>query len=255
MISLHPHLYYFVKKECYSNWRIDEQRIPFYDLLFITRGGADYIINGEPLSLKEGDILFLTPGTVRSASTGGMSCVSLDFTLENGELLNLPMVTALVDREEFRRLFRELEYEWLQKQSGYELKCQALFSLVLHRLIYENRETPRNAHVESLKRYILEHYAEKLTIRGLAEKMKLHPAYCGSLFRKYEGDSISEFISHVRINKAASLLETGEYTVGEVSEKTGFSDIYYFSNTFKKQTGFSPNYYKKRALLHEGQPR
>lgn len=246
-----PRLYYFVRKECDPSWKIEEQRIPFYDLLFLLKGSADYVINGEPLTLEEGQILFLQPGSVRSATTKGMSCVSLDFILEREESLDLPRVFPLVDREEFGKLFRELDFEWLQKRPGYELKCGALFSLVLHRLLFENREAPRNAHVELIKRYVLEHYGEKITIGGLAKRIGLHPAYCGTLFRRHEGVSISEFLSHVRINKAASLLETGEYTVGEVSEKTGFSDIFYFSNTFKRQTGYSPTYYRNRALLPE----
>ena len=250
--ALHPRLCYFVKKECLPNWQINEQEILFYDLLFVLKGSADYIINGRPRTVEEGDILFLAPGSIRSATTRGMTCVSLDFLLNDDESLDLPEVTATEGLGDFLSLFTELDFEWLQKRPGYQMKCQALFSLILHKVVYENREAPLNAHVEIIKRHILQNYDKKITISSLARRAKLHPAYCGSLFKKTEGTGISDFINHVRINKAASLLETGEYTVGEVSDKTGFSDIYYFSKTFKKMTGLSPNSYKNKALISSG---
>ncbi|MDY4586697.1 MAG: AraC family transcriptional regulator, partial [Oscillospiraceae bacterium] len=37
-----------------------------------------------------------------------------------------------------------------------------------------------------------------------------------------------------------SLLKSGEFTVAEVSEKSGFSDYNYFSRIFKRRYGISP---------------
>ena len=36
------------------------------------------------------------------------------------------------------------------------------------------------------------------------------------------------------------------FTVSEISEKLGYSDVYYFSNAFKKYTGNTPSYYKNK---------
>ena len=124
------------------------------------------------------------------------------------------------------------------------MKCQGLFGLVLHRLLYEEDPGRRNLHVEAIRRYILAHYCEEITVQSLAQRQGLNPVYCGALFRREEGCTIAAFISRVRINKAADLLRTGEYTVGEVAERVGFKDIYYFSNTFKKQMGISPIHYR-----------
>lgn len=130
------------------------------------------------------------------------------------------------------------------EETGYEMKCQALFALVLHRLLYEEDPGRHNLHVEAIRRYILAHYCEEITVQSLAQRQGLNPVYCGALFRREEGCTIAAFISRVRINKAADLLRTGEYTVGEVAERVGFKDIYYFSNTFKKQMGISPIHYR-----------
>lgn len=242
---LHPELYYFVRKECTPAWKIEKQMIQFYCLVFIQEGGAAYRIDDKQYEVCAGKVVFIRPGSTRQASTGGMRCTALDFTLPEGEDITMEPISDRSDFEEFERIFREIQFEWLQKRDGYQLKCQALFALVLHRLLYEKDSGTRNSRIEAVKRYILEHYCEELPVGRLAEEAGLSPVYCGALFRRTEGITIAEFINRVRMNKAASLLATGEYTVGEVAEKVGFKDIYYFSNTFKRFMGTSPGSYKK----------
>ena len=52
--------------------------------------------------------------------------------------------------------------------------------------------------------------------------------------------SPSEFIKSVRLNYALELLQSGEHTVTEISEKAGFSSLGYFSTVFKKFYGKLP---------------
>ncbi len=103
--------------------------------------------------------------------------------------------------------------------------------------------------MRSIKRYIIEHYSEDITVSGLAEKLNINSVYCGALFRKSEGKSIHNFLMKVRVNKAAILLQSGEYNISEVAELTGFKDVYYFSNTFKRIMGISPSEYRSSWVV------
>ncbi|MDR1527690.1 MAG: response regulator [Dysgonamonadaceae bacterium] len=51
----------------------------------------------------------------------------------------------------------------------------------------------------------------------------------------------NDFIRIIRLNKAKDFLESGKYTVSEVSYMVGFTDPKYFSTSFKKQFGISPS--------------
>ena len=246
----HPQIIYFVKKECDSNWRIVNHKIHCYDLVFVLEGSADYIIDDIPCQLQQGDILCIRPQSVRTATTPGMVCVAIDFVLPEGEELDLPTVTPWKDILEFQGLYNEMNYEWLQRKDGYLMKCHALFCLILHKLLFEKGKEEANVHVGLIKRHIVEHYHEELTVKSLAAAANINPVYCGALFKKLEKRTISDFINQVRINKAASLLESGEYNVGEVADKTGFKDIYYFSSTFKRLMGVSPKAYRNKRWEH-----
>lgn len=57
------------------------------------------------------------------------------------------------------------------------------------------------------------------------------------------GISPNDLLRVYRLNRAAELLLTREYTVGEVGERTGFGNQSHFSSLFKKHFGVSPRAY------------
>ncbi len=70
-----------------------------------------------------------------------------------------------------------------------------------------------------------------------------------NLYRKLHsitGLSPTEFVSNVRLKRAAQLLDQGNMTVVEVSYSVGFSTPSYFTKSFKKMFGVLPTQYKMR---------
>ena len=57
------------------------------------------------------------------------------------------------------------------------------------------------------------------------------------------GQSTSEFIRTIRLNKAAKLIKSGKYSITEVIYMVGFSDPKYFRTCFKKHFGCTPSSY------------
>ena len=51
----------------------------------------------------------------------------------------------------------------------------------------------------------------------------------------------SEYINNVRISAAETLLRETDMSVSEIAERVGYSDVYYFSKTFKRLVGCSPS--------------
>ena len=49
----------------------------------------------------------------------------------------------------------------------------------------------------------------------------------------------------IRVNNAASLLETADYSMAEISAIVGYEDPLYFSRLFRKIKGMSPTDYRK----------
>lgn len=88
-----------------------------------------------------------------------------------------------------------------------------------------------------------------LSIAEIAEQCGVSECYFRRLFQEYSGESPMNFRQRHRIEKAKQMLLSDErYTVGEIAEKLGFSDIYHFSKTFKKLCGISPNKFIQNEL-------
>lgn len=58
--------------------------------------------------------------------------------------------------------------------------------------------------------------------------------------------TINAFVRSVRLNKAANLLNTGKYSVSDVTLAVGFNDLKYFRDSFKKEFGILPQKFKNK---------
>ena len=92
--------------------------------------------------------------------------------------------------------------------------------------------------------YIMENYRNSdFDYKGLCHTTGLEYAYFSELFKKTFKMSPVRFVTKMRIDYAKELLVTNRRSISEIAEMCGFSNTYYFSNVFKKQTGFSPSQY------------
>ncbi|MBA6156499.1 AraC family transcriptional regulator [Tenacibaculum sp. S7007] len=89
--------------------------------------------------------------------------------------------------------------------------------------------------------YIEEHLHEKLMLNDIAEKAHFSPFHFHRLFSIVTKETLNNFITRKRIEKAASfLLHKKELTITEISDRVGFTSLSSFSRAFKKFYGMSP---------------
>ncbi|MBQ3529038.1 MAG: response regulator [Oscillospiraceae bacterium] len=103
--------------------------------------------------------------------------------------------------------------------------------------------------VERIVQYLNEHLNEDIGHDALAAKYRMHPGYLSRLFKQEMGETISEYLLRIRIERAAQLMKEGHYKIGEISTMVGYSASSYFSIMFKKYTGYSPREYCQKVSL------
>lgn len=107
-------------------------------------------------------------------------------------------------------------------------------------------------YVQKAIRFIDYNYSGDIDVSRVAASAGISRSHLYRLFMQHISIPPNEYLMRYRINKAASLLETGRLTVGEVAYSTGFSDQLYFSRVFKKYMGVPPSRYGSSSRAANG---
>lgn len=93
--------------------------------------------------------------------------------------------------------------------------------------------------------YLQSCYNRKITVERLAEEFHTNRTTLLNDFKKHTGMSVSRYLVELRLNMASTMLRDTELSVDEICERTGFSDISYFSKVFKKERSITPSEYRR----------
>ena len=115
-----------------------------------------------------------------------------------------------------------------------------------------NEENARNrdqmGHIEKVSKvskFLVSNHQRHIGLAEAAELAELTPqAYC-RWFKKAFGQSMTGYLTSVRVERACHLLENAELAVSEIAYQTGFESISNFNRSFKKMKGMSPREWRK----------
>lgn len=104
-----------------------------------------------------------------------------------------------------------------------------------------------NEAFKSILIYVNEHFYKELSIHSLSQKYFINPSYISHLFKKVTGETFTEYLSKLRISQACDMLKHSDLPVGEIGEKVGFNDYFYFTRIFKKVMGKTPTQHREEV--------
>lgn len=125
--------------------------------------------------------------------------------------------------------------------------CDRIFDRI--RLADEKKEYyDTNSLVNKAKDYIQENIGRDISQEETAEHLFICPSYLSRLFRKQTGESFTQYVTRMKIEKAIEMLGDPQYKTYQVSEALGYKTPRYFSRLFRMQTGMNPSEYRGKVL-------
>ena len=98
---------------------------------------------------------------------------------------------------------------------------------------------------EKVKSFINEHFQAVITLEAAAQAVQLSPNYFSNLFKQEFGQTFTDYVTSVRMEKAKQLIEANQYSLKEISFQLGYRDPNYFSRVFKRHFSESPTAFQR----------
>jgi len=99
--------------------------------------------------------------------------------------------------------------------------------------------------IQNAKEFIQTHIREDVTRDDIANAVFVHPNYLSKLFRNETGQTLTQYITHCRMERAKEFLRSGNDKVSAIGEAVGFPNGGYFAKVFHDLTGMTPQEYRK----------
>ena len=238
---------------CSCEMLTHKKSLSCFSVVQAAEGAYELALDGGPYTVVGAGEVFISPaGAVQNIihhndrTSGKMAArwVFIDLFVNGeriGDKMTFPVKVSGGEAKELGSIIQKVVEGDTDGRSAQLLRLCAL----LLTLGKENDRT--DPEKERIKKYILDHFSERISYRDLAAHLNRSQASFYRFFGAHFGCSPSAYIHDLRLSHAALMLETGADSVTAVSEKCGYEDVHYFIKLFTNKFGRSPSKY--RAVL------
>ena len=264
-------------------WTYPESAIPYNMLRYIIDGSAEFVVDGETVIVRKGQVSYIPEGCWLSckALEDTFAFYSIRFTTsvfyEGANFLreyyNFPLVMEV--GEGIEPYFGDI-YKWVRtdkKSKSFHVRG-ALDTLIASLIDILNSDEPDDVkaeingleyNLEQIRKrvkkstvqtdpriqtvidYIMLNPTEEYTSDKLSGMAEVAETTFRRLFKEATGKTATEFIRQVRLTTAARLLLVSNDSVNCIAHDVGFEDANHFTRVFRQAFGMTPGRYRKMS--------
>lgn len=243
---------------------------PYYEFILVRRGICEYRSGGARFLLHPDELLLISPGTVHTmlcpeesesyerlilqVNADFMARVLDTYALDGNRLPQLYILRAEdACRWGLRELFERVNAsasvpDAELREQLYRCQIGELMLTVKH-IARASKSVVPNASstlVSGVTAYIQEHFHDpELNVASIAQHFYVSREHLSRTFKNYTSESISHYITDLRMQEFRYGLVTGK-SVLDACMESGFSDYSSFVKSFRKLYGITPMEYREQ---------
>ena len=242
------------------------------EIIYVKKGSVKITINGKTFTGNEGSLFIVNSGEMHEIDGlivpisytafvfdfNMLSFKSEDFAQQNfiEPVLNGAMrfENCVTSSPKILELLKQIEKSNPSPLQVRTLVTKALLLQFFALLIEEKQFTiykktnvsfQKNDTLKEIIQFINNNFSHELTLRQIAKQFNMSHKYFCKFFKNNFQKTFIEYLNDVRLKNALQLLENKNLSVTETALSCGFSNMSYFTRTFKKKIGCTPSEYIK----------
>ncbi|HHW48140.1 MAG TPA: AraC family transcriptional regulator [Clostridiaceae bacterium] len=251
-------------------WHVPAGERNDFEIHLLEKGEGRFFLGNREFDVKAGDIIFLhsLEGNSFKPKDGPFRFVFVTFKIKdsdsNGKVMELcealkreTPVWSPENPDEIARLLYQMHKTISLRADGYMFRMKLLLGTLVSSIIENinpdgsredvqftiNRGT--RGLVDSVIMFLQKNYSMDIRLEDLGRLVNLHPRYLCTLFSKVTGQTITEYVRDLRIEKAKRLLLYTSRSITDIAFEVGFNNSQYFSRVFVKEEGMDPRTFRK----------
>jgi AraC-like DNA-binding protein len=241
-------------EHCLPDYEIKRAGFPFSIIEFVARGTGRLWLGNQEYVLMPGTVFVYGPHfhhLIRSDAKNPLVKYFVAFTgPANRKLPNLfqlvpGRIVCVAHPDQIQQVFDDLIRHGRGDHPDRERMCTVALQYLMMKIgdvavPYGETAGRAFATYQRCRQYIEDHYAKTRGLQEVADGCHINLSYLCRLFQRFGRERPFRYLQHLRLNRAAELLQHSGRLVKEVADELGFSDPGNFSRAFQRAFGLPP---------------
>jgi AraC-like DNA-binding protein len=246
-------------EHCRPDYEINRDGFPHPIIEFVARGAGQLTLRGASHRLTAGTVFTYSRGLPHRIQCDPDQPLTKYFVVLSGEAgrelmrecrLSPGTVSRILHPEQIQQVFEDL----IRHGRGDHPDRHRMCTVAVQYLIMKigdlaapcgDSASGAFATYQRCRRFIEEHYLSVQSLNEVALACHVDLAYLCRLFQRFGRERPFRYLQHLRLNRAAELIQNSDLMIKEVSDKLGFSDPYNFSRAFRRAFGVPPGHLRQ----------
>lgn len=261
--------------ECFCHYvdsTIEHQTLhdhEYYELFLVIKGEIIHLINGSRQRLGEGSLVFIRPHdkhTYECIPDEQAKLINISLSEETirllFEYLSEDFPSKMLLEQEFPplRLLSEDDKVWVKNhfercytfkwEKPQQLKMYArtllveIFQKFFNEGVYDSYKIPQ--WLSDLCKQMRKPENFRLGAGRMVELSGKSREHLARSMKKFMNVSITNYVNELRINYAANMLASSNYSILDICYDMGYQNVSWFYTQFKKKFGISPKQFRQK---------
>lgn len=256
---------------------VGEHSHNYLEINYVLKGEIKELLDGNTITLKQGELLFISKNSVHEFLPAQEDDVMLNFIIlpeffdylfpligDNGNLKKF-LVNLLNDNKETNSIiFHVSKSEIVQnliqnimiicdeKDSKMNELLRQYFLILINELLRhtELAEDSKTSNYDSIIVFKTLNYIENnytsASLKGLSELLNDDYNYLSKRIKKLTGFTFQQLLEKERIKASLVLLESTDANINDIAYHIGYNNLTFFYKLFKKNVGMNPLEYRNK---------